>query len=289
MPLDNPSGKDRFHMSWNARLDMSLESEGERTVIYHRHEGPLRLLQTLYPEGGRICHNVIVHPPGGIVGGDTLDIAVRVGTAAHGLVSTPGATRFYRSTGAPASQQVTIDIAEGGRLEWLPLETLAYDGCIAGSSLHVRAAPGAQMMGWDCLALGLPTAGQPFLRGQFTQRIEIDGLWLEHGCIDALDARLLDSPLGLNGHRCLSTAYLLSGSPLAAAPREQLLDQTRQLIASDPLAAQAGATCPNPQLLVVRMLSDLVEPAMRLLRRLWQLWRREAWQLGDVMPRIWSV
>src|SRR3954471_5901123 len=105
-------------MSWHARLDLHYSLEGARTVVRHAHEGPLRVLQTLYPEGDAIAHNVLVHPPSGLVGGDRLDIAVRVGTGAHGLVTTPGASRFYRSDGPVAAQHVQVQLREGARFEW---------------------------------------------------------------------------------------------------------------------------------------------------------------------------
>ena len=83
-------------MPWHARLSLELRLEAGRCVARFEHEGPLRILQTLYPEGDAISHNVLVHPPSGLVGGDTLELEVRAGARAHGLVTTPGASRFYR-------------------------------------------------------------------------------------------------------------------------------------------------------------------------------------------------
>lgn len=108
------------HMTWRAELSLDYALSTGRTVARHRHSGPLRVLQSLYPEGDAVCHNVLVHPPGGIVGGDVLDIRVAVGEGAHGLVTTPGATRFYRSEGESCVQQTLLDVAAGARLEWLP-------------------------------------------------------------------------------------------------------------------------------------------------------------------------
>jgi urease accessory protein len=100
---------------------------------------------------------MIVHPPGGLVGGDVLDIRVRLDAGAHALVSTPGATRFYASDDLEAAQRVSIDLAAGARLEWLPLEALAYPGCRALNQITATLTPGAEMLAWDVTALGLPT------------------------------------------------------------------------------------------------------------------------------------
>lgn len=200
-------------MSWHARLqlDYTAQNNNARTVARYKHNGPLRILQSLYPEGDAICHNVLVHPPGGLVGGDTLDITTTVGPGAHGLVTTPGATRFYRSTGPLALQRSHLTLAEGARLEWLPLEALCYSACHAENHLTLNLAPGAECIAWDVTALGLPHAGQPFEQGRFTQHLEVPGLWLERGVIDAADDRLLSSPLGLAGHRCMASMFFEIG------------------------------------------------------------------------------
>ncbi len=146
-----------------------------RTVQHSLHDGPLRVLASLCPEGNAICHNVLVHPPGGLVGGDVLAIDLTLDPGAHALVTTPGAARFYRSTGATATQRLRASLAEGARLEWLPLETIAYSGCLGENLMRFELAPGAEVIGWDLLALGLPASEQAFARGRFTQCIELPG------------------------------------------------------------------------------------------------------------------
>lgn len=276
-------------MPWHARLDLNYRLEGERTVLQHAHTGPLRILKSLYPEGDRTCHNVIIHPPGGLVGGDLLDVRVHAGAHTHALISTPGATRFYRSDGPRATQQVALSLDDGARLEWLPLETIAYAGCDAHNTLSATLARGAEWLGWDIAALGLPTADQPFERGSLTQRLEIPGLWLEQARIDATDQRLLASPLGLGGQRCLGTLWLACGAPLSRERRERLLEAVRDVLQAQPHGVQAGATCPNPQMLVMRAVAPLVEPLMALFQRVWATLRAEAWGLANVPPRIWKV
>jgi urease accessory protein len=275
-------------MPWHASLQLDYTLEGTRTVARHGHNGPLRILQSLYPEGDAVCHNVLVHPPGGLVGGDTLDISATVGPGAHGLVTTPGATRFYRSTGELALQRTHLTLAEGARLEWLPLEALCYNACNAENHLTLNLAPGAECMGWDVTALGLPHAGQPFDTGRFVQHIEAPGLWLERGVIDAADHRLLESPLGLAGQRCMASLFFVVGTPLERARRDTALDAARAVMDAHALKATAGATSPNGQV-VVRALAPQVEPAMQLLQQVRAAWRAALWQLCAEPPRIWSM
>ena len=276
-------------MSWRGHLTLRYVSDGERTVAHDRHEGPLRVLKALYPEGPGICHHVLVHPPGGIVGGDVLDIDVALDASTHALITTPGATRFYRSSGAAAAQQATLRLADGARLEWLPLETIAYRGCLGENSVRLELAGNAQTIGWDVLALGLPAAGEPFESGVFTQQIEMPGCWLERGRIAASDKRLLDSPLGLAGQRVLATVWFASGVPLPAPLREGLLEAARGCGAASPLAARCGATSPHERVVLLRVLAPQVEAAMALLVSVRAAWRQMAWALAAEPPRIWRT
>jgi urease accessory protein len=276
-------------MTWHASLKLDYALETERSVARFLHEGPLRVLQSLYPEGDAVCHNVLVHPPGGLVGGDTLDIAITAGQRSHGLITTPGATRFYRSSGELARQRTAITLTEQARLEWLPLEAICYNHCLAENHLTLQLAPQAEFMGWDVTALGLPHARQPFEQGSFLQHIEVPGVWLERGFLRADDQRLMDGPLGLAGHRCLASLFFVAGSKLERGRRARALDVAREAIAAHALQHTAGATSPDGQVVVVRVLAPMVEPAMDLLRQVWAAWRRHFWHLSAANPRIWST
>lgn len=275
-------------MGWEAQLSLHYTHHGGHTGAHDRHEGPLRVLQRLYPEGPGICHHVIVHPPGGVVGGDELHVQATLDEGAHALITTPGATRFYRSEGAQALQHTRLALAAGSRLEWLPMETLAYSGCQAENRLSADLAPGAEMMGWDVLGLGLPAAGQGWEQGRFTQHLELPGVWTERSRLEAGDP-LLKSPLGWSGHTVLATLWLATGEALPAARRDTLLEAARGCISGHALARSAGATSPQPCVLVLRVLAAKVEPAMQLLMAVRAAWRHEAWGLAAQPPRIWRT
>lgn len=276
-------------MGWHGHLNIDYTRDGDRTVALDRHHGPLRVLQRLYPEGDAVCHHVLVHPPGGIVGGDVLEVDLTLAEGCHALVTTPSATRYYRSAGETAEQRVRARLAAGSRLEWLPLETLAYSGCLAENHQRFELAPGAQMLGWDLLALGLPAAGQPFERGRVLQHLELPGLWLERGRLDADDTALLNSPVGLAGHRVLGTLWAASGSPWPNVLRQALLDDAREAFAASKLDATAGASATDPQVLVCRALAPRVEPLFALWREVRTRWRQRLWGLAPHTPRIWAM
>ena len=276
-------------MTWHASLQLDYTLESGRSVARYQHKGPLRILQSLYPEGDAVCHNVLVHPPGGLVGGDTLDMQVTVGAGAHALVTTPGATRFYRSVEGLATQQVHAQVAEGARLEWLPLEAIAYNSCDALNRATFELAPGAEMMTWDITALGLPAADMPFEQGTFRQHMEIPGVWLERGSIHASDTRLMNGPLGLAGQRCMATLVFAASSAIAHQRSERALACARELLEASPLRLTAGATSPHPQVIVLRALSPVTEPAMQLLRQVWAAWRQDLWALPGNLPRLWNL
>jgi urease accessory protein len=277
-------------MGWHGRLELRYRRDGERTVAHDRHEGPLRVLASLYPEAPSVCHHVLVHPPGGIVGGDTLHIDAELAAATHALLTTPGATRFYRS-GHAATQVVHARVAAQARLEWLPLETIVHSGALAENRMRFELAPQAEMIGWDVLALGLPTADAPFEErpGRYTQQIELPGIWLERGTVDAADKRLLDAPLGWAGQRVLATLWFAAGSALTDERRAQLLECARDVATTSTLSPQTGVTSPHPELVLLRALAPRVEPAMALLTQVWVRWRQLAWGLAACAPRVWRT
>lgn len=276
-------------MGWHGRLDLRYRRDADRTLVHDLHEGPLRILQSLYPEGPGVCHNVLLHPPGGIVGGDVLEIDLALAAGAHALLTTPGATRFYRSAGREARQSITARLAEGARLEWLPLETICHRSTRGDNRLRFELEPGAEMIGWDILALGLPASGEAFDHGRIVQQIEVPGAWLERGVVDGGDTLLLDSPLGFAGHRVLGTMWFATGEALSGIRRDALLDAAREVIRGCDLRATAGCTAPSDRIVVLRVLASRVEPAMQLLSAAWAGWRKCAWALATSSPRVWRT
>ena len=126
-----------------------------------------------YPEGPEVPHVYVLHPPGGLVGGDRLRLDVTIDARAHALITTPAATKIYRSAGPLASQKQRFEVGEGGALEWLPQETILHDGANADLTTRVSLAAGARFVGIDTLCFGLPARGETFATGRCRQRFEI--------------------------------------------------------------------------------------------------------------------
>ena len=303
--LSRPAGEGvNLGVRWPARLTLRAQREGAATRVHAAHEGPLRLLKTLYPEGPGLAHAVLVHPPGGLVGGDQLDIQLQLDPGAHLLVTNPAATRFYRSVAGAAAQQVSGELAAGARLEWLPQETLAHSGCNARNEWRFRLAEGASLFALELLALGLHESQQPFEAGRFVQHFELPGLWRERGVIDATDHALMHGPCGLAGYRVMGTLLFAQGNAIALPMIEALLGLARAAAGEASVAGAmgpgkagsgsgkptllAGATALQGRLVLLRVLAQEVEPAVRLLRSVWALWRQQTWGLVHDAPRIWA-
>lgn len=273
---------------WTARLQLDYRLAQGRTVCQSLHEGPLRVLQALYPEGDAVCHHVLVHPPGGLVAGDIVGVHAVLGQGSHAFITTPGATRFYRSNGPVAVQRLRAELGPQARLEWLPLETIAYNQCQAESHLVFALQEGAELMAWDVLALGLPHAHQPFEQGRYLQHLEVEGVWMDRGAIDALDHDLMNGPLGLDGHRCLGTLVLAADQALSAQRVEAGLARAREATASMS-GLMVGVTLAHPRVMVARVLSAQTEPCRAALQAVWAVWRESQWAMKPQPSRMWRV
>lgn len=270
--------------NWRAELALRYERRAARTVIAERrHDGPLVVQKPLYPEGDAVCHTIIVHPPAGIAGGDELDISVQIGDRASALLTTPGAGKWYRSAGAWAGQTIAFDAGPGATLEWLPQESIVYDGALADIRTAVALKGDAAFIGWDLYCLGRTGSGERFSRGRcrIGTQIRRDGrlLWLERGTIEGGGA-LLESPAGLGGKPVFGT--LLAAAPgvdaaLVVACRE-----------TSPREGQ-GAVTLLPGVIAARYLGASSEAGRAWFTGLWRILRPALLRRDAHLPRIWST
>jgi len=269
--------------SWKAELRLEFERREGRTVLAkRRHEGPLVVQKPLYPEGDAVCHAIVVHPPAGIAGGDELEFSACAGEGAHALLTTPGAGKWYRSGGAWARQRLDLNIADGACLEWLPQETITFDGALADMRTEVRLAAGARFIGWEILCLGRIGSGERFARGacRLQTSLQRDGkaLWFERGRIEG-GGPLLESQVGLAGAPVCATLLAV------AADLDALLPRCR---GARPESG-AGAVTLLPGVLVARYLGSSSECAKRYFTQLWRVLRPAVAGREAAEPRIWST
>ena len=152
---------------WQASLQLGFSNDQGTTRLTERlHSGPLRVQKPLYPEGGQTCHAIIIHPPGGVVGGDVLTIRARAGIDSHALITTPGAAKWYRSNGYTSQQHVQLDVAEGARLEWLPQETIFFNDARVRLNQTIHLAQNARYIGGDILCFGRTASGESYRSGR---------------------------------------------------------------------------------------------------------------------------
>ncbi len=271
---------------WQARLALTFEGRGGTTVLSRReHLGPLRIQKPLYPEGPAICHGVLLHPPGGIAGGDDLEMDVVAGTGAHAFITTPGAGKWYRSPGALSTQRVRMEVAPGGVLEWFPQEAIVFNGARARMETRVALAADACFLGWEIICLGRRASGEQFDTGvlNLATSIEREGrpLWVERGQLEG-GGRLLQSPAGWAGFSVSASLYAVharvEGADLAAC----------RAVRPQEAEARFGVTR-FPELLVARYLGHSAEDARNWCIALWRCLRPTLLEREGVLPRIWST
>jgi urease accessory protein len=283
-----------------ANGDAPQGSERGRTrLVERRHKGPLIVQRPFYPEGDP-CHVYLVHPPGGVVGGDELRIDVEVDAGAHALVTTPAATKFYRCDGRVSSQTQELRAA-GATLEWLPQENIFYRGSDVRTATRVHVDADSRFIGWEINCLGLPARGEHFDAGAL--RLDLE-LWRAADGAKSVDIRraancdneMRDVPIFLDrlrltgGSPARSAVWGLAGQEavgtLLATPATRAhVDSIRELVADERYAAVSLVD----GVLVLRALAPQAEAVRNLFISAWQRLRPPIIGRDAVLPRIWNT
>jgi len=279
---------------WRARLELGFEPSAGRTVLRHRHHvGPLTVQRGFHPEGGP-CHTYLLHPPGGVVGGDDLELEVSVAGDAHALVTTPAAGKFYRSAGAWATQRQRFRVAAGGVLEWLPALNIVHGGARVKLRSRFELDEGARLLAWDHVGLGRPASGDAFAEGVVDSQLEVshkgDPLLSERMRLDAASP-MRGSAWGLQGFGYVAT--------LLAWPADQKVRDALRAAFSDVPGLRFACTLlpmgshrdsmDDRGLLVCRWLTGTGELLWDMMVRAWSLLRPLILHREPCVPRIWST
>lgn len=272
---------------WHAQLQVEYALRQERTTLVgRRHQGPLLVQKPFYPEGPGLCHTILLHPPGGIAGGDRLEIEAVLGKGCQALITTPGAAKWYRCGAEPARQELRLTVAEGGTLEWLPQETILYSGARAEMLTRIDLQGDAAFCGWEVTCLGRTASGERFAAGEWRQRMELarDGIpvWEEVGLLEGGDP-LLDALIGLAGQP-VTALFIAAGREIG----DELLEACRTATLHRWEGDRCGVTR-FPGVLVARYLGGSTERCRHYFTGLWRLLRPHFAGREAHPPRIWST
>lgn len=268
---------------WHAQLDLQYRLQGQRTVLAKRlHQGPLLVQRPFYPEQG-VCHSYIIHPPGGVVGGDVLTINVDVTENAHALITTPASGKFYTSDGRTAQFNQSFKVADGAILEWLPQDNIFFEGSRTRLSTQIELSAQAQFIGWEMNCLGRPFSDQPFDKGYCEQKLQINReglpLLIDRNVMDA-ESDFMQQAWGLAGYSVVATMLATRVSPAILTLLQQEFTEVEQ--------AQLGITLIK-DVLICRLLCHHGEQARLLFEQIWQRLRPELINVAACSPRIWRT
>jgi urease accessory protein len=273
---------------WRGSLTLRFaRREGRTVLVEQRHSGPLMVQKTLYPEGPGICHAVIIHPPGGIAGGDSLFVRIEVETNACAVITTPAATKWYKAAGRSSRQEVTVRLGANSALDWLPQENLFFNAACVQSSFKLEIDPTASAIGWDMALLGRQASGEQWDTGAVRSSTEIwnsddTPLWIEQALLKGSDP-LLKSSQGLAGFKALGTLWAI-GQGCTPAIATELNSQ----LPFEP-ALRAGATRLPGGVLLLRCLSTEVELLRALMMDCWVRLRPTILGFASNRLRLWAT
>lgn len=272
---------------WPARLSLDYDVDHNRTRMHGmRFNGPLRVQRPFYPEGP-VCHTYLLHPPGGMVSGDDLNIQVNCQPGSHALLTTPSAGKIYRADSCNVPQRQSTELTiDHARCEWLPMETIVFDGAHGQLSSRIELSGPCRFIGMEMICLGRPASELPFTSGRIEQSLSLyhDGipLLLDRQCLDG-QSTLLPAAAGFNGFTVSGTLLAFG---LSAPQQESIVTVLREQL---PMQSAHGwlSVTHRLGLVVVRYLGHDSEAGMHLLRQCWTLLRPELLNQPACIPRIW--
>jgi len=280
-------------LHWYARLELQFQQTARACRLSRsRHQGPLYVQKPFYPEGRDLAHVYLLHPPGGLVSGDCLQIDVEVDESARALITTPGAGRVYRARKDRALQQQNIHlrVAAGASLEWLPLETIVYRGANARLNTHIELSDNSHFIGWEITSLGLPASGSAFDKGELRQGLKIvrDGepLLIESLLLSDATRAFFSASAGLRG--CPITGLFVAGPFQSEQVTEDMMAECRAALASDNPQALTAISQVG-EFLVARYIGHCSEETRKLFTGIWSLIRPELLGRTACPPRIWAT
>jgi urease accessory protein len=272
---------------WQGKLDLRFTRMANRTILSgRRHIGPLRIQKPLYPEGPEICHVVVIHPPGGLADRDDLSVHLTLEEGAHSVITTPGATKWYKANEGSTSR-VEAALRAGAVLEWLPNENIYFLNASAKTVFRLELADSATACGWDINMLGRIASGESWEAGVLratTEFVRDDGslIWSERACLRA-GSDLGHARQGLAGYPVFGTLWCVGGK------RDPKIIETLAAELPFTLAVRAGISLLPQGVLLVRAVGRQIEPVRSLMIDCWSQIRPMVIGRDAQALRLWST
>ncbi|MEH1925341.1 urease accessory protein UreD [Nostoc sp.] len=269
---------------WHGKLNLVYaDRQGATQLIYNHQQAPLKVQRPFYPEGPKVCHSVILQTAGGMVGGDRLSSNIHLQPQAQALITTAAASKIYRSNGLQARQNIQMQVDAGACLEWLPQETILFNGAIYRQDLRVELATGSSWLGWEITRFGRSARGEKFLQGEWRSHTEIwqEGvpLWIDRQYLPGSED-IFHSSHGLAGKPIVGSLVWVCGAVSA-----EIVEKTRNLWDGE---GEAGVSRLQHGLLC-RYRGASTPEVRNWFIDVWQLLRVSFLNRGNCIPRVWQV
>lgn len=283
---------DNVQNGWHGHLNLTYANRsGETKIIRNQMQAPLKVQRPFYPEGKEVCHSVILHTAGGVVGGDRLSLDFHLQPNTQALITTAAAAKIYRSSGLKSQQNIKIQVEPGSSLEWLPQETIVFDGAIYRQDLRVNLAPTSRILLWEIVRFGRSARGEKFLSGEWRSHTEIwqqnHALWIDRQVLKGGE-EMLASPHGLAGKPVVATLVWV-GEPVTA----EIVEKVRALWRKETISPSSSAVNSSvgvtriPSGLLCRYRGSSTADARDWFVGIWQLLRLSFSERLSCLPRVW--
>jgi urease accessory protein len=252
--------------------------------LYQR--APCRILSPR-AEAGEPLQAVLVTTSGGLADGDLLRLALAAGDGAAAQVTTQAAEKVYRARGTdPARFDCDIGVGDGAWLEWLPQETILFDGARFERRTRASVAPGGRLLACEHVVLGRVARGESFATGYLFDRWDIvcDGrlVWCDALALSESTEAARRADWGFAGAEAIATVLYV------ADDASDLRDRARAIVTDAmPEGACAGVTVVNG-ILVARVLGGATAVRAGLARFI-AAFRAAAGGFRPVPPRLWMT
>ena len=257
--------------------EIGFARRGGRSVLQHLYQRtPCRVL---FPDAeGDVPLAVLLTTSGGLTGGDTVAVRVAVEEEAAACVTTQAAEKLYRSLGADTRVEVQLAVGAGASLEYLPQETILFDGARLSRRTTIDVAPGGRFLGAEMLAFGRVARGEILRSGRLLESWRVRRaeklVWYDALALEGAIAEEIRDPFTFGGAEAMATALYVGSDA------ERLLPCARAL-------AEGAASLVNGVLVVRLFGSPAAQVRAELVRFLVGL-RQEA-GLGPHLPRLWNT